>query len=80
MIRKKRRKGENEHDKDKNKPKLQDEETLETLRKRWHTHAVMESGRYNSCKYCGELCDSQKDIINHLDNEHWWLFEEYRKI
>lgn len=80
MARKKRRSADKEHDKDKNKPKVQDEETLETLRERWHADAVIGSGRYNSCRYCGELSDSRKDTINHLDNEHWWLFEEYRKL
>lgn len=80
MVRNKRRSAEKEHGRDKNKPNVQDEETLETLRERWHAHAVIGFGHYNSCRYCGELSDSRKDITNHLDNEHWWIFEEYRKM
>lgn len=80
MVRKKRRSADKGHDKDKNKSKVQDEETLETLHERWHAHAVIGLGRYNSCRYCGELFDSRKDLINHLDKDHYWLFEEYRKL
>lgn len=79
MAQKKRKSAEKDHDKDKNKPKVPDGETLPSLREKWHAHAVIKTGSANSCRYCGEQYNTPRATMAHTDTEHWNVFiEEYR--
>jgi hypothetical protein len=81
MSKKKRKIGDKDQGKEKNKPEVPDGDTLPSLREKWHAHAVIKNGSANSCRYCGDQYNTPRATMAHADAEHISVFiEEYRDM